>query len=35
MSGELLSLMQQLQRFYSQDINLHHEGSMLHESTLN
>ena len=35
MSSELLSLMQQLKRFYSQDINFQREGGPLQESTLN
>ena len=35
MSSKLLSLMQQLERFYSQDINIQHEGGPLQESTLN
>ena len=34
MSSELLSLMQQLERFYSQDINIQREGGPLQESTL-
>lgn len=35
MSSELLSLMQQLERFYSQDINIQREGGPLQKSTLN
>lgn len=35
MSSKLLSVMQQLKRFYSQDINIQREGDPLQESTLN
>ena len=35
LSSELLFLMQQLKRFYSQDINIQREGGPLQESTLN
>ena len=35
MSSELLSLMQQLKRFYSQDINIQCKGGLFQESTLN
>ena len=35
LSSELLSLMQQVKRFYSQDINIQREGGPLQESTLN